>query len=88
MLGRFLAPRNGDDAGAGDFDQADFAHQLDELVDLLGAAGHLEHEARGRRIDHARAIDVGEAQRLDPVIAGARDLDQRQLALDVRRPAR
>ena len=30
------------------------------------------------------AVDLGEAQRLDPVIAGARDLDQRQLALDMR----
>ena len=38
----------------------------------------------GRRVDHAGAVDVGEAQRLDPVVAGAGDLDQRQLALDVR----
>ena len=45
-------------------------------------AGHLEDEALDRGIDHAGAEDVGEAQRLDALLAGARDLDQRQLALD------
>ena len=31
------------------------------------APGHFEDEARGRRVDHLGAEDVGEAQRLDPV---------------------
>ena len=37
-----------------------------------------------RRIDHAGAEGVGHAQRLDPLLAGADHLDQRQFALDMR----
>src|SRR6185437_12651562 len=43
--------RDGDDAGARDFDQADRQHQVDEAFDLVGGAGDLEHEAFGGGID-------------------------------------
>ena len=46
-------------------------HQVDELVDLVGRAGDLEDEALGRGVDHPGAEDVGQAQRLDPLLAGA-----------------
>ena len=39
---------------------------------LGGVAGDLEHKTFRGRVDHARAECVGEAQRLDPVVAGAR----------------
>ena len=55
---------------------------VDELVDLVGFAGDLEDEALGRRIDHARPEGIGQAQRLDAVLARAAHLDQRQLALE------
>ena len=82
-LGCLASARDGDDTGAGDLDQTDLRHQRDEGVDLVAPARHLEHEAAGRRVQHAGAINVGEAQRLDAVVAGAGHLDQRQLALDV-----
>ena len=84
ISGRVFPPRNGDDAGPRYLDQADFAHQFDELVDLLGPAGHFEHEARYGRVDHAGAVDLGQPQRFDPRFAGAAHLDQRQFALDMR----
>ena len=37
-----------------------------------------------RRIDHAGAEDVGQAHRLDALVAGAGHLDQRQFAFDMR----
>src|SRR5258708_4274375 len=40
-------PCDGDDAGARHLDEAEGQHQVDELVDLLRAAGDLEHEAFG-----------------------------------------
>src|SRR3569623_2767705 len=82
--GGVLPPRDRDDAGAGDLDQADLAHQRNERVDLLATAGHLEHEARGGRVDHAGAVDIGAAERLDAMLAGAGDLQQGQLAFDMR----
>ena len=62
-------------------------HQRDELVDLVGLAGDLEDEALGRGVDDPGAEGVGQAQRLDALLAGARHLDQRQLALDASCPA-
>jgi hypothetical protein len=38
-------------------------------------------------VDHLGAEDVGDAQGLDPVLAGALDLDQGQFALDTERIA-
>ena len=49
---------------------------------LLARAGDLEDEALDRGVDHARAERVGEAQRLDAVVALAAHLDHRELALD------
>src|SRR5215470_2335571 len=42
-LHRLRAAADGDDAAARHLDQAERQHQLDELVDLLGTAGHLKH---------------------------------------------
>src|SRR5687767_7402559 len=75
---------DGDNAGAGDFDQAERQHQGDELVDLLGRARDLENEALDAGIDHARPESVGETQRLYPVLALAAHLHHRKLALDRR----
>ena len=76
---------NGDDAGAGDLDQADLAHQRDEACRSCRGAPVTSNTKLEVVASTTRArIDVGEAQRLDPVIAGAGDLDQRQLALDMR----
>ena len=52
---------------------------------LSRRAGDLEDEALDGRVDHAGAEGVGEAQRLDPVLALAAHLDHGELALD-RRP--
>ena len=49
---------------------------------LLALAGDLEHEALGGGVDHAGAEGVGQPQRLDPVLALARDLHHGQFALD------
>src|SRR5690606_13049606 len=83
-LGSLCPAHHSHDAGAADFDQTEFAHQADEAVDFLRRAGDLEDEAAGRRVDGAGAEDVGKAQRLDPLFPRARDLYQRQFALDVR----
>ncbi len=55
-----------------------------KLSIFSGVAGDFEDEALGRGVDHLGAENVGQAQRLDPLFARAGDLDQRQLALDVR----
>src|SRR5436190_3094236 len=73
---------DGDDAGARHLDQAERQHQSDELVDLVGFAGELEHEALGCGIDHPRPERIGETQRLDSALAGAAYFDHRELALD------
>ena len=88
-LHRLGAARDGGDAGAGDLDQAERLHQGDELVDLDRRAGDLEaRNARSMVSITCGAEGVGEAQRLDALLAGAGDLDQRQLALDAGFPAR
>ena len=53
---------------------------------LAVRAGDLEDEMLGGGVDHLGLEGVGEAERLDALLARARDLDQRQLALE--RPAR
>src|SRR5580704_352798 len=78
--------RDGDDAGARDFDQADRQHQRDKTFDLLGSAGDLEHEAFGGGVDNAGTKRVGEAERLHAVLVLAAHLDHGKLALD-RRPS-
>src|SRR5882757_7975186 len=70
------------DAGARYFDEAERTHQIDELVDLGGIAGDLEHETFGGGVDHPGAKRLGEAQRLDAVLAGRAQFHHRQLALD------
>ncbi len=72
------------DAGAGDLDQPERHHQVDEGLDLIARAGDLEHEALGRGIDHPGAERVGEPQRLHPVLALAAHLDHGELALEMR----
>ena len=42
-----------------------------KLLDLVGRAGDLEHEALGAGVDDAGAEGVGETQRLDAVVARA-----------------
>src|SRR5882672_5547794 len=84
VLERLRAARNGDDAGAGDVDKPERLHQVDEGVELLGRAGQLEDEGLDGGIDDAGAEDVGDAQALDPLVAGAACLDQGELALQVR----
>src|SRR5215470_16988926 len=81
-LHRIRSARDGDDAGARHFDEAERQHEPDELIDLVGFAGELEHEALGGRIDDAGAEGVGQPQRLYPAFAGALDLDHGELALD------
>ena len=44
-------------------------------------ARELEHEVLGRGIDHLRAEDLGQPQRLDALFPAAANLDQRKLAL-------
>src|SRR5688572_13198426 len=61
-LDRFRPARDRDHAGARYLDQAERLHQVDEGVQLLGRAGHLEDKGFDRRIDHPRAEDVGDAQ--------------------------
>ena len=73
---------NAENAGARDLDEAERAHQFDELVDLLARAGELEDEALVRGVDHVGAEDFRDAQALDALLARAGDLHQRQLALD------
>ena len=73
---------DGGDAGARHLDKAELGHDLDELLELARLAGHLEHEMLGRGVDDLGAEDLGDAQRLDALLALARDLDQRQLALE------
>src|SRR6185312_8517437 len=75
--------RDGDDAGARHVDEAQRLHQVDEGVELLGRAGHLENEALDRRIDDPGTENVGQPQGFDALLAGARHLDERQLALDM-----
>ena len=48
----------GDHAAASHVDLAVGAHQIDELVQLLGVAGSFEREALDGRIDDARAEDL------------------------------
>src|SRR6476659_6093295 len=83
-LERLAAARHGDDTGAADIDQPERFHQADEGLDLVRGAGDLEDEGIGLGVDHLGAEHVGQAQRLDPLLAGTLDLDQRQFALDVR----
>src|SRR5215831_7075799 len=71
---RVGAARHGDDAGAGDIDQAEPAHQADEGLHLVGGAGDLEDEGIGLGVDHLGAEDVGQSQRLDALVARALDL--------------
>src|ERR1700727_3383431 len=67
--------RDGDDAGARDFDKADRQHQRDEAFDLLGCAGDLEDEAFGGSVDDAGTKGVGKPQRLHAVLVLAAHLD-------------
>src|SRR3954451_13767967 len=73
---------DGGDAGARDFHKPERAHQVDELVDLGGIAGDLEHQALGRGVDHAGAERVGQPHRLDARLAKAAHFHHRQFALD------
>ena len=79
---KVMSPAEG--AKWADIDQPQRAHQFDEGLHLVGRAGHLEHEGIGLGVDHLGPEDIGQAQRLGALLAGALDLDQRQLALDVR----
>ena len=73
--------RDGDDAGARDFDQAERQHLADEAFDLVGLAGDFEHEAFGGVVDDAGVEGVGEPQRLRALLAGAAHFDHGEFAL-------
>src|SRR3546814_4771667 len=62
-LRQLPSPADRRHSGAGDLDEADFAHQRGEGVDLVGSPGHFENEAGDRRIDDPRAVNLGKAQR-------------------------
>src|SRR5882757_5845074 len=76
------AAADGGDAGAGHFDEPERPHQVDELVDLGGVAGDLEHQALGRGVDHPRAERIRQPHRLDAGLADAAHFNHRQFALD------
>src|SRR5688572_15444862 len=65
-LDRFRTARDRDHAGARNLHQAQRLHQVDEGRQLLGRAGHLEHEGLDGRIHHPGAENVGDAQGFDP----------------------
>src|SRR5688572_5508840 len=75
-LDRFRTARDRDHAGARNLHQAKRLHQIDEGRQLLGRAGHLEHEGYDGRIHDAGADDIDDAQGFDPLLAGAIDLHQ------------
>src|SRR5579863_4906654 len=76
--------RDRDDAGARNVNQAQRLHQVNESVELFRRSRHLEHEALDRRIYHACTKNVGKPERLDTSLAGARHLDEREFAFDMR----
>ena len=53
------------DPRAADLDEAEFAHQGDEAVHLVGRAGQLEHETLGGGVDDIGAEQFRNAQRFD-----------------------
>src|SRR3546814_4078984 len=63
--------------------QADVTHQVDERIYLLRPASNLKNEAVDRRVDDAGAIDIGKAERLNPLIAMTCDLHKRKLPLHI-----
>src|SRR5208282_4741418 len=71
------------DAAAHHLDAAELVHQRYEGVDLVGRAGHLEDEGLRRAVDDAGAEDIGDAQRLDALLAAVDHLDEGKVALDV-----
>ena len=79
---RLRPAADGDDAGARHLDQAERQHQVDERSILSVAPVISKTKLSVRGVDDAGAEDVGQAQRLDPLLALAAHLDQRQLALD------
>src|SRR5579883_1207474 len=73
-LDRSSAAGDGDHAAAHHLDMPELAHQLDEGVDLLGRARHLEDEGLDRAVDHAGSEDIGDAQGFDALLAAVDDL--------------
>src|SRR5215471_21870553 len=73
--------RDGGDAGARDLGQTKLCHDRDELLDLGAASCNLEYEMLRGGVDHAGAKDAGEPQGLDSLLAGAHNLDKRELPL-------
>ena len=65
------AARDGGDAGARDLDQAERPHQRDELLDLSVLPVNSKTKLGGG-VDDLGAEGVGEAQRLDAVLAACR----------------
>jgi hypothetical protein len=84
------ASAHGHAACAGDLEDgvAGLAQDLDEALDLAGAAGHFEHDGLGGEIDDAGAEDVGQLEDLGAGLQAAGrggaggDLDEAELADD------
>src|SRR5262249_54259292 len=81
LLHRLRPPRDGGNARPRYLDQTQLGHDRNELLDLGRAPRDLEHEVFGGGVDHVCAKYLGQAQRLNALVAPARNLDQCQLPL-------
>src|SRR5690606_21774776 len=80
----FVATGNPGDTAAHDFQNRGGPDGLDETVQLVGGTCQLDGVDAGRHVDDLPTEDVGGALDLGTLCAGGLDLDQHQLALDVR----
>src|SRR5262250_3171132 len=76
---RRLAADQGDAACASQFLNAVGPHQLDERLDLLLAAGDLDHQALGGDVDHPAAEHLHQQADLVALRRPGVDLDQHQV---------
>ena len=76
------APLEGGDAGAALLEDLVVGHELQEGVDLLGAARQLKDHAVRRQVDDLCLIDTGDLPQLGAVGDIRPDLEQEQLPLE------
>src|SRR5882762_4900915 len=77
-----LLSRDGDLAGAGEVEDAEGLHQLDEFQYLRFIAGDLDGQVLGLHIDDLRAKDVANLHHLGAGLRIDLDLEQDQFAID------
>src|SRR5439155_26563115 len=63
-------------------EQAERAHEVDELIDFGRTACDLEYKALGGAVYNAGAERIRQPQRLDPVVAAAAHFHHREFPLD------